>query len=63
MPAQEQIKQNIAEKELFSWRAPARPFKKRDREFWVSVIAIAAVSGFILYIIEGIMPVKEIRWH
>ena len=57
MPAQEQKKQNLAEKELFSWRAPSRPFKKRDREFWVSVMAIAAISGFIFYIIEGLMPV------
>jgi len=45
------------EKDLFLWRAPARPFKKRDREFWVSVIAISAIVGFIFYIIEGIMPV------
>lgn len=45
------------EKDLFSWRAPSRPFKRRDREFWVSVIAIAAVVGFIFYVIEGIMPV------
>ena len=45
------------EKDLFLWRAPARPFKKRNREFWVSVIAISAIVGFIFYIIEGIMPV------
>jgi len=57
MPAQEQKRQNLAEKELFSWSAPSRPFKKREREFWVSVMAIASVSGFIFYIIEGLMPV------
>lgn len=45
------------EKDLFSWKAPSRPFKRRDREFWVSVIAIAAIVGFIFYVIEGIMPV------
>ena len=70
MPAQEKQEQDkpkdaagqISERrkpenDLFSWKAPGRPFKKRDREFWVSVIAIAAVVGFIFYIIEGIMPV------
>jgi hypothetical protein len=45
------------ERVLFSWKAPARPFKRRDREFWVSVIAISALVGFIFYVIEGIMPV------
>ena len=40
------------EKDLFSWSSPARPFKKRDREFWVSIIAIATIVGFILFIIE-----------
>ena len=45
------------EKNLFSWKAPARPFKRRNRDFWVTVFAIAAIGGLILYIIEGIMPV------
>lgn len=45
------------EKMLFSWNAPSRPFKTRDREFWVGVGAIAVVAGFILYIVEGVMPV------
>ena len=41
------------EKELFTWRAKSRPFKKRTKEFWVSVIAIASVISFILFLIEG----------
>jgi hypothetical protein len=45
------------ERELFGWVAPARPFKRRDREFWVTVISIAAITGIILFLIEGIMPV------
>ena len=45
------------EKELFSWSAPARPFKKRDREYYVTVVAIASIVGLILFIAEGIMPV------
>jgi hypothetical protein len=47
----------IPEKVLFNWEAPARPFKTRGREYWVSIISIAAVLGFIFFIIEGIMPV------
>lgn len=46
-----------AEKILFSWKAPSRPFKKRDREFWVTVGAIAFIGGLILFVIEGLMPV------
>lgn len=45
------------EKSLFTWRAPSRPFKKRDRDFWVAVFAISAIGGLILFIIEGVMPV------
>lgn len=45
------------EKDLFSWQAPARPFKRRTREFWVSVIAAGSVLSFIFFITEGIMPV------
>ncbi|KKQ37294.1 MAG: hypothetical protein US53_C0022G0009 [Candidatus Woesebacteria bacterium GW2011_GWA1_37_7] len=49
--------QTPEEKTLFSWNAASRPYKKRDRQFWVTIIAIAAVFGFILFIIEGAMPV------
>lgn len=45
------------EKDLFSWKAPGRPFKRRDREFWIKVLAIAGIAGLILFIIEGLMPV------
>ena len=45
------------EKELFAWKAPARPFKRRDRQFWVTVIAIAVVFGMISFLAEGVMPV------
>ena len=45
------------EKELFAWKAPARPFKRRDRQFWVTVITIAVVFGMISFLAEGVMPV------
>lgn len=45
------------EKLLFSWKAPERPFKKREKAFWVRIITVAAIFGLILFIAEGAMPV------
>ncbi|OGM14745.1 hypothetical protein A2141_03470 [Candidatus Woesebacteria bacterium RBG_16_40_11] len=45
------------EKTLFSWVAPARAFKRRDRDFWVTVVVIVGISGLILFLVEGFMPV------
>lgn len=45
------------EKELFTWTAPGRPFKRRNRRFYITLIAIAAVVGLILFLVEGFMPV------
>ncbi len=45
------------EKELLDWSAPARPFKRMNREFWVTIIAMAAIVGLILFFAEGFMPV------
>ncbi|OGM26877.1 hypothetical protein A3D00_03265 [Candidatus Woesebacteria bacterium RIFCSPHIGHO2_02_FULL_38_9] len=48
---------NEPEKDLLGWSAPARPFKRRDREFYVTVIAISSVIGLILFLAEGWLPV------
>ena len=45
------------EKDLLVWTAPARPFKKRNREFYITIIAIAVIVGLILFLAEGFMPV------
>jgi hypothetical protein len=45
------------EKLLFSWKAPSRPFKRRDRQFWTTTIIIASIFGLILFLVEGVMPV------
>lgn len=45
------------EKLLFSWRAPSRPFKRRDRQFWTTTIIIASIFGLILFLVEGVIPV------
>jgi hypothetical protein len=47
----------VQEKTLLSWTAPARPFKARNREFYVTLFAIAGIIGLILFIAEGLMPV------
>ncbi len=45
------------EKDLLTWTAPARPFKRRDRQFYVTLIAIASIVGLVLFLVEGFMPV------
>ncbi len=45
------------EKLLVSWVAPARPFKRRDRDFWTTIAVITIVVGLILFFAEGFMPV------
>lgn len=55
--AQVDIPNRIIEKVLYKWIAPARPFKRRNREFYVTVIAIIGVVGLILFFAEGVMPV------
>lgn len=47
----------VAEKELFVWTAAERPFKRRNRDFWVTLISIAAVTSLVIFLVEGAMPV------
>lgn len=44
-------------RELFSWSAPTRPFKRRDREFYITIAAVAFLVAVILFTIEGFLPV------
>jgi hypothetical protein len=48
---------NEPENTLFAWRSPARPFKRRDKQFYATIIIIASIVGFILFLTEGFMPV------
>src|SRR5690348_11084601 len=45
------------EKDLVVWTAPARPFKRRTRDFYVTIFAMAAVTGLVLFLIDGFLPV------
>jgi hypothetical protein len=60
-PIEEEAKpvvvRNEPERDLAVWTAPARPFKKRNRSFYISLIAIAGIVGLILFLVEGFMPV------
>ncbi len=45
------------ERVLISWMAPARPFKRRSRDFYITIVAIAIVFGLVLFFVEGWLPV------
>lgn len=55
--AGEKSQKKEPEKVLFTWKAPARPFKRRNREYYVTLFAMAAVVGLVLFLMEGFMPV------
>jgi len=38
------------EKDLVTWIAPARPFKRRDKQFYLTTISIAAIVCLILFL-------------
>lgn len=49
--------QRTTEKDLFVWTEKSRPFKRRTREYYVTLFAIVGLIGFVLFIAEGAMPV------
>ncbi len=57
MPAQERTAPRELEKDLLVWSAPARPFKRRSRDFYITVIAMAAIVGLVLFFVDGFLPV------
>lgn len=48
------------EEVLYTWTAPLRPFKRRDKEFFTTVIAIGVLISLILFFLEGILPVAVV---
>ena len=47
-------------KDLFVWQAPVRPFKKRNKEFFTTVFAVAFLTAVIFFVIGGLLPVVVI---
>ncbi len=45
------------EKDLLTWTAPARPFRKRDRQYFVTTFAITGIISLVIFLAEGLMPV------
>jgi hypothetical protein len=45
------------ERDLVTWTAPARPFKKRDRQYFVTIFATAGIISLVIFLAEGLMPV------
>lgn len=37
---------------LYTWKAPARLFKRRDKEFWTTVLAIVFLVALILFFVK-----------
>jgi hypothetical protein len=58
-PAKEEEKSTLKtpEKDIYAWIAPARPFKRADREFYITIISMAVLVGIVLFLVEGFMPV------
>jgi hypothetical protein len=46
------IKNTNEEKTLFEWEAPERSFKKRDKDFWITAIAILVLFSVVLVFIK-----------
>ena len=42
-------KSDIRFKEIFSWEAPERTFKKRSKEFWTTLISLVFLISLILF--------------
>lgn len=45
------------EKTILAWESESRPFKKRGRDYYSTVLVLAILVGVIFFFIEGLMPV------
>lgn len=50
----------IPEEVLVEWDAPARPFKKRKRQFFSTIIVIAILVSLILFFAGQVLPVAVV---
>lgn len=48
------------ETNVIAWKAPVRPFKKRSKNFFSTVVLLAILLSIIGYVLEGIMVVALI---
>lgn len=45
---------------IFSWTAPSRPFKKRDRQYYTTVTAIIFLVSLILFFAGQFLPIAVV---
>ncbi len=57
MPEETAEQKPIEEKILLKWISPSRPFKRRSKDFYTTILIIAALMGIIIFFIEGFMPI------
>ena len=50
----------IPEETLVEWDAPARPFKKRNRQFFSTIIIISILISLILFFAGQVLPVAVV---
>lgn len=50
----------VPEETLVEWDAPARPFKKRNRQFFSTIIIIAILISLILFFAGQVLPVAVV---
>jgi hypothetical protein len=50
----------IPEEVLVEWDAPSRPFKKRNRQFFSTIIVIAILVSLILFFAGQVLPVAVV---
>lgn len=48
------------EKDLLVWNAPNRPFKKRNREFFTTVLLIVILVSLILFFANQFLPIAVV---
>ena len=54
------IPKPIPKKTIVSWQAPSRPFKKRDRQYYITVVAIVFLISLILFFAGQFLPIAVV---
>jgi hypothetical protein len=54
------IPKPIPKKTIISWQAPSRPFKKRDRQYYTTVVMIVFLISLILFFAGQFLPIAVV---
>ncbi len=50
----------VPEEDLMLWNAPSRPFKQRDRQFFVTIVTIVLLISLILFFAGQVLPIAVV---